>query len=145
MKSEEYIKDRLDHQIIWYDKKAGKMQRAYKFWQALKLITALLIPISALFIESAKDDVFCWTITIAILAALVLLIEGLQKLYDYKDLWKKYRTTAEQLRSQKIRFQTESGGYNTAKYPFKQLVARCESIMSDEVSAWDDLMEEADE
>ncbi|MBN4072713.1 DUF4231 domain-containing protein [Crocinitomix catalasitica] len=145
MNAEEYIKDRLTGQIDWYNRRAGKMQRAYKFWQALKLICALSIPIATLFMEHKEKAVFCWAVTIAVLGALIILIEGLQKLYDFKDLWKKYRLTAEALQSQKVFFQTETGGYAKAKEPFKLLVARCEQIMSEEKASWDEMMEEADE
>ncbi|MBN4071141.1 DUF4231 domain-containing protein [Crocinitomix catalasitica] len=145
MNAEEYIKGRLESQISWYDDKATKMQRAYKFWQAVKLVFALAIPIVALFMSQYPECIFWWSITIAILSAFIILIEGLQKLYDYKDLWKKYRLTSEALSSQKILFQTQTGSYSKAKDSFKLLVERCEQLMSEEQASWDELMEDTED
>lgn len=44
MNKEEYIKQRLEDQINWYDKKSQWNQRLYKSLKAVKIMLAILIP-----------------------------------------------------------------------------------------------------
>jgi hypothetical protein len=162
MKSDEYIKERIDKQIRWYSDKAAKLRSSYRIWQILKLFCALLIPIATIFMDHLavdidsevdvltatnliKNEVFKWSVIIAILGGLILLIEGLQKLYNFMEMWHKYRTTAEVLRAEKILFQTETGEYQNSNEPYKTLVKRCENIMREEHQEWKGLVSDTTE
>ena len=44
MNQEDYLKDRLDNQIDWYDKKSQWNQKWFKRLQVFQLIAAAIIP-----------------------------------------------------------------------------------------------------
>lgn len=53
-----YIKNRLDDQITWYDKKAQQAQRTYKRMQLTELIVATAIPLLANYTASCPAIAF---------------------------------------------------------------------------------------
>ena len=51
MNQEEYIKERLDDQIIWYSTKSVSNQKKHKYWQVIKIIAALLVTTLSLLVK----------------------------------------------------------------------------------------------
>ena len=149
MNQEEYIKDRLDHQINWYEDKSSKCQKKYKFWQVMKIVAALLITSLSLWISSEEEigkisfSYFSINMpqVIGVIGAFVVFIESFVKIFDYEKLWAQYRSTAEKLKREKLFFQTKSRPYHT-KEAFFVLVQRCEAIMQDEVQGWVEVVSE---
>ena len=45
MNEEEYIKNRLDDQIGWYDRKSTKNQKYFKLFQLILIVSASAIPL----------------------------------------------------------------------------------------------------
>ena len=57
----DYIRDRVDDQITWYDKKSQTAQKHYKRIQIIEIIASATIPIiipSYLVIHSIADIIF---------------------------------------------------------------------------------------
>src|SRR3712207_2536375 len=97
---------RLNHQLDWYDRKSGENQRRYKQIKVAQLVLAGSIPVFAL-----VGDIWGRWVT-AILGASVAILEGLQQLGQYNNLWVSYRATAEQLKHEKYLFLAKSGPYH---------------------------------
>jgi hypothetical protein len=76
----------------------------------------------------------------AILGASVALLEGLQQLGKYDELWINYRSTAEQLKHEKYLFLAGSGPYRglEADKALKLLAERVEERVSTEHAKWVD-------
>jgi hypothetical protein len=123
---------RLNDQLDWYDKKSGDNQRRYKQIKVAQLILAGSIPVFAL-----VGDVWGRWVT-AILGASVAILEGLQQLGQYNNLWVTYRATAEQLKHEKYLFLAKSGPYKGLKEEdaLSLLAERVEEQVSTEHAKW---------
>jgi len=123
---------RLEDQLGWYDKKSGEKQRRYKQIKAAQLVLAGAIPVFAL-VGSTWGR---WVT--AILGASVAILEGLQQLGQYNNLWVSYRSTAEQLKHEKYLFLTKSGPYRDLEEEeaLKRLAEHVEERVSTEHAKW---------
>ena len=123
---------RLNDQLDWYDKKSGDNQRRYKQIKVAQLILAGSIPVFAL-----VDGLWGRWVT-AILGASVAILEGLQQLGQYNNLWVTYRATAEQLKHEKYLFLARSGPYSGLKEEeaLRLLAERVEERVSTEHAKW---------
>jgi ABC-type multidrug transport system permease subunit len=53
MSEQEYLEQRLDHQICWYNNKSIKYQKRYIFYKMLEMFFATSIPVIASTIPNA--------------------------------------------------------------------------------------------
>jgi hypothetical protein len=123
---------RLNDQLDWYDKKSGENQRRYKQIKVAQLILAGSIPVFALVGATWGR----WVT--AILGASVAILEGLQQLGQYNNLWASYRATAEQLKHEKYLFLAKSGPYYglNEEDALRLLAERVEERVSTEHAKW---------
>jgi hypothetical protein len=123
---------RLNDQLDWYDKKSEDNQRRYKQIKIAQLVLAGSIPVFAL-----VGDIWGRWIT-AILGASVAILEGLQQLGQYNNLWVTYRATAEHLKHEKYLFLAKSGPYKGLKEEdaLSLLAERVEEQVSTEHAKW---------
>jgi hypothetical protein len=123
---------RLNDQLDWYDRKSGDNQKRYKQIKVAQLVLAGSIPVFAL-----VGEVWGRWIT-AILGASVVILEGLQQLGQYNNLWTSYRSTAEQLKHEKFLFLAKSGPYKGLKEEdaLSLLAERVEEQVSTEHAKW---------
>lgn len=128
---EDYLKNRLDDQIKWYGKKSKTNQNWHKRLQTIKVILAVSIPVVTLFI----NDEFLLKIVVAVLGALIAVLESVARLNSYKELWITYRMISEALKRERILFDAAVEPYN-GDNAFKVLVGRCEKIMATENTEW---------
>jgi hypothetical protein len=123
---------RLNDQLDWYDKKSGDNQRRYKQIKVAQLVLASSIPVFALVGATWGR----WVT--AILGSSVAILEGLQQLGQYNNLWVSYRATAEQLKHEKYLFLAHSGPYKGLKEEeaLVRLAERVEEQVSTEHAKW---------
>jgi hypothetical protein len=123
---------RLNDQLDWYDKKSRDNQRRYKQIKVAQLVLAGSIPVFALVGATWGR----WVT--AILGASVAILEGLQQLGQYNNLWVSYRATAEQLKHEKYLFLAKSGPYNglNEEDALRLLAERVEERVSTEHAKW---------
>jgi hypothetical protein len=123
---------RLNDQLEWYDNKSGENQKRYKQIKVAQLVLAGSIPVFAL-----VGDTWGRWVT-AILGASVAILEGLQQLGQYNNLWVSYRATAEQLKHEKFVFLAKSGPYRDIEEEeaLKRLAERIEEQVSTEHAKW---------
>jgi len=130
---EVYLRDRVDDQMNWYDKKAVFNQKRYKNLKLLEIIVSVSLPFfTGLIAEGTKID---WKIVVGIMGVLVAGIEGVLSFQKYQENWLTYRTTAEQLKREKLLFQASAGHYRKSQ-DFPLFVLRCEQIMGKENASW---------
>ncbi|MFY0630857.1 MAG: DUF4231 domain-containing protein [Flavobacteriaceae bacterium] len=133
MTEQEYLSERVDGQIAWYNKKSGINKGYHLKSKALIIIFSALIPFATGYISSER----VWLdYGIASLGVLIAILTGLSTLFKFQDKWGDYRLTAEALTHEKYLFQTASGVYNSHEKPFKLFVFRVEKLISKEVTAW---------
>ncbi len=141
MNQEEYLKDRLDDQINWYDKKSAANQSWFKRLQVLIIVASASIP----FLSGYLDDMpFVLTLVIGLLGLLIAASTAILGLYQFQENWLEYRTTCESLKHEKFRFMTSVGPYAVEK-PFPVLVERVEALISKENTNWSNYMRATDD
>jgi hypothetical protein len=131
---EDYIQQRLDDQIEWYDKKSMKAQKRYKRAKGTVITLSASIPLCVGFIPEFK----LWATIVSIIGVVITGIEGWLNLAKYHENWIEYRNICETLRHEKYMYLTKTGVYDSQD-EFKILVERVESIISKENLNWANL------
>ena len=131
MTPDEYITERVDDQIGWYDQKSQRAQSWFKRLRGLEIIAAGAIPLFAGFGGGSTWSV----IVVGVLGAIVAVLASLLSLNQFQENWIEYRTTCESLKHEKYLFLTKAEPYNEDD-PFDLFVQRIESLISKENSAW---------
>lgn len=131
MEKEIYLKDRLEDQINWYDKKSQANQRWFKSLRITEIVCAALIP----FIAGMSVSIPYGTVIIGSLGVVIAISAGLSSLNKYQENWLTYRTTCETLRHEKFLFLTGCKPYDS-DLAFNKFVERIENLISKENSQW---------
>lgn len=129
---EDYLKNRLDDQINWYDKKSSQCQKMYKKLQLVSIIGAASIPLFSGYL-SAETPYLKYLV--GVLGLLVAVLAAVNNLYKYQENWITYRATCEGLKHEKYLYTTATSPYSIDG-SFNLLVQRVEMIMSEENSGW---------
>ncbi len=118
---------RLEEQLGWYDAKSGACQQAYKRTKLAQLVVAAAVPVLAL-----ADVVALVTATAA---AVVVVLEGIQQLYQWQTNWVLYRSTAEALKHERYLYLAQAGPYTGADRRVV-LAEKVEGLVSQEHAKW---------
>ena len=140
MNEEEYLKNRLDDQIDWYDRKSSQNQKSFKRLQFILIIAAASIP----FISGYVDDLYYLQYLLGGIGVLIATITGMLSLYKFQENWTAYRTTCESLRHEKFLYLTKTDPYR-GKNAFNLLVQRVEMLISKENSSWGEIMKKTED
>ena len=132
MNEEEYLKNRVEDQIAWYDRKSATNKKLFNGLKIAEIIIALSIPFLANFIIEGNVSM---KYVIGFLGVIVAAIAGLISLMKYQENWIEYRTTAESLKHEKFLFLTKSGPYSHSA-ALERFVERVENLISKENSNW---------
>lgn len=135
MNPEEYISERLQNQIDWYDNKSIENQKMFKRLRKIEIIVAAFIPFLSGITASIDSYSFIFLIIIGILGIIITAIAGLVSLQKYQENWIEYRTICETLKKEKFSFQAGINQYQSDN-SFQILVQRVESIISKENTNW---------
>jgi hypothetical protein len=119
--------DRLEDQLGWYGRKSAAAQRAYNRVKLGQLVVGAAVPVFAGLQVSAAVT--------AALAALVVVAEGAQQLYQWHTNWILYRSTAESLKHEKYLYLAAAGPYRTGDR-HRVLAERLEGLVSQEHAKW---------
>lgn len=137
---QEYIMQRVDKQINWYDDKSKNAQKYYKLYQLIEIGCAALIPI----LSGYTMKIWWLSVIVAILGSVIAAIESIVRLYHFHENWLEYRTTCELLRNEKNLYLMSSGPYADAPENKEQLFVRnVETLISSENSKWKNFESEA--
>ena len=132
---EEQVRGRLAEELRWYDARARENQRWYRAIKVVQLVAAALVPVMA------GVGVSAW-ITGGLGSAIVVL-EGVQQLYQFQEHWIAYRTTWEGLRREQHLYEARGGNYATAASPPILLAERVEALVAQEHARWVSVQEAA--
>jgi hypothetical protein len=124
--------ERLEDQIHWYDHKSSQQKRYFNILKIVTIVAAATIPFLTTLPMEAK---LSQTITSA-LGATIVVIEGIQQLYQLQTNWILYRSTCESLRHEKYLFLGRAGPYAAAQDAHSLLAERIESLVSQEHAKW---------
>lgn len=130
MTPDEYIADRVEGQIAWYDRKSRLNKRGFVILQIITLVASASIPVFSIF----SGDMWA-RLVVAVLGSATAVTTGFVSLYQFREHWIEYRTTAESLKHEKYMFQTKTGPYS-GDDAFSLLVERVEALVSQENTMW---------
>src|ERR1700674_3221411 len=123
---------RLDDQIRWYDIHSARQRRAFYSLKVVTVVAAATIPLLAAFLPNGSRN----QIVTSSLGALIVVIEGIQQLFQLHANWILYRSTCESLKREKYLYLGKAGPYAAAQDPHALLAERVESIISKELAGW---------
>jgi hypothetical protein len=138
MSPEEYIRDRLDDQITWYDKKSQFNQKWFKRFRVVEIVFATSIPFLVSYITNDTNSL---KIIVGAMGVCVAALSGLVTLYKFQENRIEYRTVAETLKHEKFLYLTKSAPYDKAD-AFHPFVERVEAIISKENTNWANITRE---
>jgi Protein of unknown function (DUF4231) len=136
MNADEYVKERLEPQIEWYNKKSQRNKVGYYLLRIIEIVCAISIP---LIMGYVSDQTPFLKTAAAILGVIVGVISGFLGLFQTQENWISYRTTCETLRHEKYMYLTKNKPYDNDDY-FSLLVDRVEHLISKENSEWSQLL-----
>ncbi len=126
----QYVTDRYEDQVKWYDKKATKNKRAYEFIQWGVIVFSTITPVLILIGNTRQR----WLA--AIVAFLVAVGTSLLKAFKYQENWIHYRTTCELLKKEIHYFKAGIDDYKKSTDPKGLFVERVEDLISRENTLW---------
>lgn len=132
---QDYITQRIDHQIEWYDKKSGFNQWRYKPLKSFEIVAAAAIPLITAYVGGSEPWSEITKFSVGFLGAAIVASSGIAGLCRYRELWVEYRGMADVLRQQKFLFLTRTAPYD-GDAPFPLLVQTVENLLSKENANW---------
>lgn len=134
MDEKEYLENRINDQINFYEKKSKINKGCYYVYELMEICFGAAIPvISGYFIDKG------WAgLAVAVLGVLIAISASVNGILKFQEKWIYYRVTIEQLKREKELFLTRSGIYLEKDKPtsFNLFVENCEEILSTENNAW---------
>jgi len=119
--------ERLEGQLEYYDDKSRKNQRRYKWFKVLEIAVAASLPVVA--------AVHSPVLVTGGLAAVVVVLEGVQHIFQFQENWITYRATAEALKRERHLYLAKAGPY-AGDDRDSQLADRVETLLSQEHTKW---------
>ncbi|HAR4689056.1 TPA: DUF4231 domain-containing protein [Staphylococcus aureus] len=140
---EDYLSERLEDQIKWYDNKSMSCQKFYNLNKYIQIVSGALIP--ALTPFSLVFESILLTIILSILGLMIVISQSISHIKKFHENYIHYRTTCEALKHEKYLFLFNVEPYDNEKQPLKLLVTRVESIISNENINWQTMRQDIKE
>jgi hypothetical protein len=96
------------------------------------VIAAAAIPLLAAILSNGYLN----KIIISSLGALIVVIEGIQQLFQLQTNWILYRSSCESLKREKYLYPGNAGPYAAAQNPHSLLAERVEFLISQDLANW---------
>jgi hypothetical protein len=126
---------RLESQIKWYEHKSASNKRNYAVLKVTQLVAAALVPVVA--------SVHAAVWITGGLGALVVVLEGVQQLFQFEANWIGYRSTAEALNHERYLYLALGGNYARDSDPQRLLAEQTEALISVENTTWSSSRQQA--
>jgi hypothetical protein len=131
------VPDIVTEQFNWYNTHAGYHRAGFLVLKTIQILASAAIPILAMVRPNAQ----AWVN--GVIGAMVLVIEGLQQLFQLQQNWTRYRSTCEGIRREQYLFLAGAGPYASATAPATLIVERMDALISAENKSWNALQEQA--
>ncbi|MDD5033808.1 MAG: DUF4231 domain-containing protein [Methylococcaceae bacterium] len=128
---QDYLEQRLQNQIDWYDRKSQSSQFWYKKLRIVELVAAALIPL----LSGYSEVSVYMTPLVGLLGLLITVVAGILNLNQYQERWVAYRSTSESLQQEKFLYLARCAPYD-GEDAFTRLVRRVEGLIGKEYNAW---------
>jgi|GEM_PF-773652 hypothetical protein len=131
MTPEQYVAERVNPNIAWYDKAANTNKVKYLRMRAATVICGALVPVMV------NLTIPYINILTTVISLIVVLLVSLESVYHYREQWTNYRSTEQNLRNEYFYFTTSGGSYKQLSDgdAYLTFVDRVEDIIEAENSA----------
>lgn len=150
---EEYIQDRLDKQITWYEEKSKCNKFRYRITEIIIITSGALIPLinssSILSVNTnGSPQEIPWSGLIfisSLLGFIITIVTGFSKMEKYFETWILYRTNAEILKREKFLYLNNAGHYYNLNQENRNntLVDIVEKFLAEDVTKYFSMQSEA--
>ncbi len=134
MNAEEYLQERIDDRIEWYDQMSQINLTWYRRLRVVEVMGAAFIPLLAgyVFLFGAA------AVVLGVLGIIVAVTAGVLGLYQFPQKYLQCRSISESLRREKYRYLTRSSPYDSGNEmrQLRLLVQRAEDIIIDDQDGW---------
>lgn len=132
MEEQEYLDQRVDEQIKWYDLKSAWHKKMFMNLKVLETVLALMIPLLTGYIKTEGMQL---KFTVGLIGVVVAATTNIITLCKFQENWVQYRNVAESLKHEKYLYITKAGPYKDSR-SFPEFVERIESYISKENTQW---------
>jgi len=119
---------RLQEQIDWYEREARRNNWGHKTCKIVSISTAAAIAVLA----SAASD----PRVVAALAALLVVAQGAQEVFQFQANWVTFGRTKEVLKREQALYRAKAGPYQRTDHPDRLLAERTEAVAALELDTW---------
>lgn len=135
---EKYIADRVKQYQNWYDRKAVFCKRRYLRMRGFSVAAGALVPV-LINVEGMLTfhGYSVIKMIVTVVSLLVVISVSLESVLHYREQWKNYRSTEQQLGHEHMMYLSGVGPYKELGAPeaFVQFVERVEDLIASENSA----------
>lgn len=132
MAPESYLKERVEAQIKWLDKKSRQAKHRFLIFRLIIVVLGAMITIIAPFAGREMPFKDLISLAIQISGATVALSGSILQLNQYQEKWIRYRSLMESLQRESILFVSGGQLISTTPDAFEHFVARVEEILAAE-------------
>ena len=125
-----YIKNRLEPQMNYYQTKCSKLRKEYYTISIASIVINAAIPVLSMTTDACPGIKYI----IASISALASIFSSVLLLRKTREHWVEYRSTYEKLKRERVLFEAKVGIYQTASE--NEFILNCENIMDAEHSLW---------
>jgi hypothetical protein len=131
MSAQEFIAERVNPALGYYDKTANKHKRAYLRMRAVTVIGGAIVPV-LVNINLPNIDILT-----TIISLIVVLLVSLESVYHFREQWTNYRSAEQNLRNEYFLFTSRGGTYARMDPDdaYKLFVDRVEEVIEAENSS----------
>lgn len=139
-----YICRRIEGQIAYYEEKSARNKRLYHILSACSIVANALVPVCSVFLKTA-DGNEGMKFLIAVLSSFALIATSLLVLFNAKELWNKYRRSANNLTSLLHQYYTQAGMFDgmEEREAFRLLAKMAEAYLDEENKEWSTLLRQS--
>lgn len=129
----EYITERFNGNIKWYDREAGKAKKNYLRLRVISVVGGALVPVLINMIDTVP---YIQEIT-TVISLMVLLAVSIDSVYHYGEQWSSYRSTEQFMRREYYLYTVNEGPYRQLndRLSFELFVERIEEAIAAENSS----------
>ena len=135
-KFNEYVTNRYEEEIAWYEKRAAYYKQWYNACQWAVLILSASLPVLTLLLNDDKGGDYKFLI--AFMGIILAVGTAALKTFKFQENWLNYRTTAETLKKEKYFYSARIAGYEKSDNREALFIKRVESLISRENTIWFD-------
>jgi Protein of unknown function (DUF4231) len=135
----DFIKERVDNQINWFEAKSSWNQRQYRYYKRIEFTIAASVPVLVTFIGSFGDYPVLdkiLQITAAVCGVISVVVTKQIEVNDFQNYWINYRILCESLRNERYKYLTHTEPYDEED-AFPLFVGNIESILSKSSKQWE--------